>query len=583
MGGSAASITIDGRVVAAIEEERLTRIKNDGGFPIQSITACLDIADMKFSELDMVAVYWKPWRIFARGKAVLIDLFADPKSARVRLSRSLEAMRGKRCEDDSYPELRGSWMDLFRLKHILVREYGSFKAVIKYFDHHLCHAASIYYLSDFDRTICLSYDGGGESDSTVIYAIENGCFEQLKTISWPNSLGHFYSGFTGFLGFRMLEGEYKMMGLAPYGTPRFKAEILHKILVKRPRGEYKLNTRIMNYHTALKGEFTSALKEIVGEPRAQDGDFTDLHRDIAASVQAAYEEILLHMVSWAKEERPKYDKLCIAGGCGLNVTANGRIIEKKIYAKVLIPPAPHDAGCAVGAAFLAETQFGNSSEDLCMHHPYLGRAYKNTEIVEAFKERGLPVPELFDEEELIEKIATALTQSQVVAWFQGGSEFGPRALGNRSFLADPRNDSIREIINKKIKKRELFRPFAPSCKIEVANDYFEIEQESPYMNIVAVVRPEKRDVIPAVTHVDETARVHTVDRNVNPLYWNLIDAFHKKTGVGVLLNTSFNIQEPIVESPAQAIDCFLRSSVDCMAIGNYICDSRWRKLAANKD
>ncbi|MDC0276876.1 hypothetical protein OAK90_00285 [bacterium] len=580
MGGSSAAITIDGEVVAAIEEERLTRLKNDGGFPVKAIKTCLHVAGLELSQLDEIAVYWQPWRIFGRGKAVLFGLLTDPKSAKFRLKQSIETIFWKNEEGDNYPELRGSWMDLYRVKSILKREFGPFKTKVSYFDHHDCHAASIYHLSGFDRAICLSYDGGGEADSTVIYAVDKGFFERLKTIAWPNSLGHYYSAFTGFLGFRMLEGEYKMMGLAPYGKPRFKDAILNNILMKQPNGEYKLNTRILNYHAALRGEFTSDLKNLIGMPRDPGSEFTERHHDIAASVQAAYEENLLHMISWVKTQRPGYDNLCIAGGCGLNVTANGRIVENRVFAKILIPPAPHDAGCAVGAAFLSEVDSGSAREKLTMPHPYLGRAYDDAEIVAAFKERGLPVPIRYEEAKLVDIISTALTRCEIVAWFQGASEFGPRALGNRSFLADPRDDSIREVLNKKIKKRELFRPFAPSCKLEVANDYFEIDQESPYMNIVAYVRPEKRDVIPAVTHVDGTARVHTVDRKINPLYWKLIDAFEQKTGVGVLLNTSFNIQEPIVESPSQAIDCFLRSSVDYMALGNYVCDTKWRELTA---
>lgn len=577
MGNSSAVITIDGNVVAAIEEERLTRIKNDGGFPHHAIKTCLHIAGLNFSDLDEIAVYWQPWRFMIRGIAVLSGAITDPKNIKFRAKRSVEILGGKKDRADDYPELRGSWIDLFKIKSILKKEHGSFSAAVKYYDHHDCHAASIYHLTNFERAICLTYDGGGESDSTVIYAVENGQLERLKTISWPNSLGHFYSSFTGFLGFRMLEGEYKMMGLAPYGKPKFKDIILKDILQKKPNGEYQLNTRLLNYHAALQGEFSSKLKSLLGEPRKPSDKFTDRHHDIAASAQSAFEEILLHMLAWAQSKKPDFKNLCIAGGCGLNVTANGKIIKNELFNKVLIPPAPHDAGSAIGAAFLAESSSGDLNHKLSMSTPYLGRSYKEDEIISAFKQRGLPLPSKFDEKELLEILSSALSRNEVVAWFQGASEFGPRALGNRSFLADPRDDSIREILNTKIKKRELFRPFAPSCKLEVAKNFFEIDQESPYMNIVANVRMDKRDIIPAVTHIDGTARVHTVDQKTNPLYWKLIDAFEKKTGVGVILNTSFNIQEPIVENPKQAIDCFLRSSVEWLAIGSYLCDVKWRK------
>jgi len=574
MGASSAAITINGEVVAAIEEERSTRLKNDGGFPHEAIRICLEVAGLRMSDLDEIAIYWQPWRVFGRGKGVLSSLVTNPRSAQFRLKKVFDTF--KDSETQSYPELRGSWMDLFKVKSVLQSEHGPFTASIRYFDHHDCHAASIYYLTNFSRAICLSYDGGGESHSTVLYAVENGRFERLKAIPWPNSLGHFYSAFTGFLGFRMLEGEYKMMGLAPYGEPRFKDVILEKIIRKKSDGEYQLNTRILDYHAALHGVFSPELRNLFGESRDPSGEFSEVHRDIAASVQAAYEEVLYHILEWAKSKRPEYENLCIAGGCGLNVTANGKIVGGGLFSKVLIPPAPHDAGAAVGAAFLANSSNGYPREALSMPHPYLGRAYSDTEIVAAFEEKGFPVPQRYEEEDLLEVIASALARGEVAAWFQGASEFGPRALGNRSFLADPRYDSVREVLNQKIKKRELFRPFAPSCKLEVASDYFEIDQESPYMNIVAEVRDDKRTVIPAVTHVDNTARVHTVDRETNPLYWKLLDAFEQKTGVGVLLNTSFNIQEPIVESPAHAIDCFLRSSVEWLVVGSYVCDSTWR-------
>ncbi|MED5274903.1 MAG: carbamoyltransferase C-terminal domain-containing protein [Pseudomonadota bacterium] len=586
MGNSAAAITIDGNVVAAIEEERLTRLKNDGGFPIYAIRACLDSANIKISDLDQIAVYWQPWRFMNRSLAVLKGAITDPKNLKFRAKRLAEIIRGRDNINDNYPELRGSWIDLFRIKSIIKKEFGNFSAPIKYYDHHDCHAASVLYLAHHKRTICLTYDGGGESDSTVIYSVNGDIQRRLKTILWPNSLGHYYSAFTGFLGFRMLEGEYKMMGLAPYGEPLFKDYILNEILQKKINGEYELNTKVLNYHAALRGVFSSELESKLGKPRQPNDKFNDHHHNIASSVQSAFEEIFFHMLVWAKEQEPNFENLYIAGGCGLNVTANGKVIKNKLFKNILIPPAPHDAGCAIGATFLAEKKYAKlksvSHNSLTMNTPYLGKTYSEDDIKLAFKNKGLPLPKKFNEDELLELISTALSRKEVIAWFQGASEFGPRALGNRSFIADPRDDSIRNILNKKIKKRELFRPFAPSCKIEVANDFFEIDQASPYMNIVANVREDKKNIIPAVTHIDGTARVHTVDKETNPLYWKLIDAFEKKTGIGVVLNTSFNIQEPIVENPSQAIDCFLRSSVEWLVVGSYICDQKWREEVGDK-
>jgi len=577
MGSSSASLVIDGVVVVAIEEERLSRLKNDGGFPYKSIEYCLSAANLNIQDIEIVAVYWQPWRIHGRIYQMLMSALKDPKNIINNFSRGVEAVFGKNDKGlNSYPELRGSWIDLFRVRSHIKRKFGNFNGDVKYYDHHKCHVSSIYHITDFEDSICLSYDGGGETESTVVYAIENGSFEKMMSVNWPNSLGHFYSSFTGFLGFRMLEGEYKMMGLSPYGTPRFKNIILDNILIKMPNGGYFLDTKILNYHSALKGVFSESIKNLLGEARNPEDDFTEHHEDVAASVQAAYEDILMHILSWVREQKPNIKNLCIAGGCGLNVSANGKIVMNNIFNKVVIPPAPHDAGCSIGAAFLAEKEV-NLDNTLSMPSPYLGRSYSNSQIVKVFEKKGLPTPRYYKKKDLIFEVVSVLIEGGVVAWFQGGSEFGPRALGNRSFLADPRFDTIREVINQKIKKRELFRPFAPSCKEEVMGDFFDISQNSPYMNVVAKVREDKKLIIPAVTHVDGTARVHTVSKKVNPLYWELLDNFESKTGVGVLLNTSFNIQEPIVESPEHAIDCFLKSSVDCLAIGSFICNDDWRK------
>jgi carbamoyltransferase len=305
--------------------------------------------------------------------------------------------------------------------------------------------------------------------------------------------------------------------------------------------------------------------------------------DIASSVQAAFEEILLHLISWAHKKYPEYENLCLSGGCALNVTANGKITDRSIFKSIFIPPGPHDGGCAIGSAFISEQNNSVNINSFKMNTPYLGKSYTNKEILNFFVSLNYPKPKYFEEEDLIKITVEALQNRQIIAWFQGGSEFGPRALGNRSFLADPRNDQIRELINEKIKKRELFRPFAPSCKLESQKNFFKIKQSSPYMNIVSDVIENKVNIIPAVTHIDGTARVHTVDFKTNPRYWKLIDEFEKKTGVGVLLNTSFNIQEPIVESPKDAIECFLRSNVDLLVIGNYICDTSWRKNITTND
>lgn len=576
MGSSAAALVVDGVVVAAIEEERLSRIKNDGGFPHAAIAACLDRAGLALADVDHICVYWQPWRIGTRARATLREAFGDRRRAAARFRRVANLFSNAGAPA-SYPELTGRWSDLFRVKSILKQAFGPFRAKLHYYDHHACHRASAYQISGFDRALSLSYDGGGEEHSTVLAYLEGGRTEILKRVEWPNSLGHFYSYFTGYLGFRMLEGEYKMMGLAPYGTPRFKDRILQEILRLEADGEYRFNSRLANYHEALEGRFDRAVGDMLCPPRPLDGTIDAAHHDLAASVQAAFEAALLHMMQWAAARHPGVRNLCVSGGCGLNVTANGRLREAGLFDRIFVPPAPHDAGCAVGAALLGASLLEAGDRVPRMDHPYLGSAFDDEAIAAAFGELGLTTPRRLEAAAMVDECAQALADGQVIAWFQGGSEFGPRALGARSFLADPRSDAMRETLNAKIKKREPFRPFAPSVKEEVADRFFEIYQPSPYMNIVSRVKDDQKAAIPAVTHVDGTARVHTVSRAVNPLYWELIDRFEALTGVGVLLNTSFNIQEPIVNTPAEAIRTFLASGVDKLAIGPFICDDAWRQ------
>ncbi len=576
MGSSAAALVVDGTVVAAIEEERLSRIKNDGGFPHLAIAACLEKAGLSFDQLDHICIYWQPWRVGTRVRATLREAFGDRRRAMAQARRIVNLFGGVGAPP-TYPEMTGRWSDLFRVRSILKRHFGACDAKIHFYDHHTCHRASAYQISGFDRALSLSYDGGGEEHSTVLAYLEGGRTEILRQVKWPNSLGHYYSYFTGYLGFRMLEGEYKMMGLAPYGTPRFADRILSDVLTLAPDGAYLFNSRLASYHQALEGRFSPDMADLLCPPRAPDAPLGDEHRDLAASVQAAFEAVLMHMMRWAADRYPDVRNLCVSGGCGLNVTANGRLRDAGLFDRIFVPPAPHDAGCAIGAALVGHGLLQPGAGHARMDHPYLGSAFDDDQIAVAFADLGLEVPGRLDAAGTADACARALADGEVVAWFQGGSEFGPRALGARSFLADPRSDAMRETLNAKIKKREPFRPFAPSVKEEAADRFFEIHQPSPYMNIVSRVRDEQKAAIPAVTHVDGTARVHTVSRAVNPQYWELIDRFEALTGVGVLLNTSFNIQEPIVNTPHEAIRTFLASGVDKLAIGSFLCDDGWRR------
>jgi carbamoyltransferase len=571
MGTSAACLFKDGKLVAAVEEERLTRIKNDGAFPIKAIGECLACAGITMRDVGAVAVYWKPWRIWQRLRATFVKGISSPRSISVLAGRVLEVARGKSNNRDR-PEDTGSWGELFKVRSILTRNFDSCPAEVFYADHHLTHQYYAEAMRDWDNFISLSYDGGGEENSSVLVAVNGGKRDIISEHAWPNSLGHFYSFFTGYLGFKMLEGEYKMMGLAPYGQPKWRDLILEKLVKLKPNGRYELDSGLCDYHSALRGEFPPELTAMFCPPRQQDALPSADHVDLAASVQAALEVVQQHMLSEAKVRYPALDRLVISGGCALNVTANGKVLDRGLFKEIIIPPAPHDAGCCIGAVL---TYFREKSPDVIVdkesiRSPYSGRLFSDADIEPVAKKYcRADLPALL-QEEVVKKTAELLSQGKIISWFQGRSEFGPRALGNRSFLADPRQDSIREAINAKIKKRELFRPFAPSCTEESASEYFELDQSSPYMNIVATVRPEKRGDIPAVTHTDGTARVHTVSKAANPAYHALISCFGEITGVPVLLNTSFNIQEPIVYSPEDAFHTFKASGVDALAIGPFV-------------
>lgn len=571
MGTSAACIFKDGTLVAAVEEERLTRIKNDGAFPIKAIGECLACAGISMRDIGVVSVYWKPWRVWPRLRATLAKGLRSRRSFSVMAGRLLEVAKGKSNNEDR-PEDTGSWGALFKVRRILTQHFGSCPAEIFYADHHLTHQYYAEAMRDWDDFISLSYDGGGEENSSVLVAVTGGKRTIISEHAWPNSLGHFYSFFTGYLGFKMLEGEYKMMGLAPYGQPKWRDLILEKLVKLKPNGMYELNSGLCDYHAALRGQFPAELAAMFCPPRMRDAPPSDDHVDLAASVQAAIEVVQQHILGEARVRYPALDRLVISGGCALNVTANGKVLDIGLFKEIIIPPAPHDAGCCIGAVltFFVEKSPGTNIDKESIRSPYLGRLYSNSDIEAVAKTHCRDGLLAGSAEDVVNRTAELLSQGKIISWFQGRSEFGPRALGNRSFLADPRQDSIREAINAKIKKRELFRPFAPSCTAESASDFFDLDQSSPYMNIVATVRQAKRGDIPAVTHTDGTARVHTVSSSANPAYHALISRFGEITGVPVLLNTSFNIQEPIVYSPEDAFQTFKASGVDALAIGPFV-------------
>jgi carbamoyltransferase len=564
MTESAAVLLCDGRIVAAAEEERFSRVKHDGGLPCKAIRFVLEFAGLTMREIDCVAVCWDPYKLKHRAKFMLRLAVRKPRRFGEKARRAVSVWRGEHTTGTD-----AGWGSLFFIKRRLRDHFGVAPKQVVFLDHHRCHMASALYGSYFDNCAILIMDGAGEAACTTW---GQGRGKQITTIDehlLPHSLGHFYSAVTGYLGFKMLDGEYKLMGLSPYGDPSGVAWLRQNMLRSPGRGRYHLNSDALDYHEALRGRFAGPFADHFGPPRppGDRGEFNDRHRDVAASAQRAFEEVVLDMARELRRRTQTAD-LVIAGGCGLNCVANGRILREGIFERIYVPPVPHDAGGALGAAmglhFVLTGRRPDSLDDA-----QLGPCYSNPQIRSAFEgQAGFRAEEL-DEELLVRRAADWLAAGRVVGWIQGRMEYGPRALGNRSFLADPRSDSIRDVINEKIKKREPFRPFAPSVKAEKASDYFELSSYSPFMTIVVPVTQQARSVIPAVTHIDGTARPQTVERSRNPRYWKLLDAFEKRTGVACLLNTSFNIQEPIVCTPQEAFATFARSDIDALAIGDF--------------
>ncbi len=562
MTESAACLMRDGRVLAASEEERFSRIKHDGGFPYKSIESVLACEGLTLADVDHVAVYWDPYNLGHRARYMTSLALSSPKVFAEKVRRATEIWLGASGEDSG-------WASMFRTRGKLKRHFGVDPRKVHFLDHHTCHMASCFFASRFRDSAILVMDGAGEAACTTWGVGREASLEKLDEHRLPHSLGHFYAAITGYLGFKMLDGEYKLMGLSAYGDRADARWIRDNFLRSLGGGRYALDTSVLDYHRALKGCYDGAFRERFGAPTsAEEADSSDdRRRNIAGASQAAFEEIVLDM---ARELRrlTGMTRLCVAGGCGLNCVANGRILREGIFEGIYVPPVPHDSGGALGAAMLLYNQLTGERPEPIDHAQY-GPEYTDEPIASAIAARDDIEARRMDGEAIVRHAAEALARGALLSWMQGRMEYGPRALGNRSILADPRSDEVVERMNEKIKKREPFRPFAPSVKAEKASEYFEIDQPSPFMTIIVPVRREKRAAIPAIVHVDGSARPQTVDRAHNARYWSLLDTFEKISGVPVLLNTSFNIQEPIVCTPEQAIATFTRSGLDALVIGDH--------------
>jgi carbamoyltransferase len=550
---SAAALLKDGEIVAAVQEERLSRKRHDSDFPTHAVKYVLKEAGIGPADLAAVGFYDKPLLKFERMLSTYVATF--PRSF------------------SSFRKAIPIWLhEKLWVPSIIRKELRPYKGPILFAEHHMSHAASTFLVSPFQEAAILTVDGVGEW-ATASFAVGRGNdIEILKEIRFPHSLGLLYSAFTYYLGFKVNSAEYKVMGLAPYGKPVHFDRVMKEMLHLNDDGSFKLNMDYFSYDYGLRmtnGRFDEFFG---GPPRKPESWMTEREFDIAATVQKVCEEVVLRMVNHIHKETGLTD-LCMAGGVALNCVANGRIIRETPIKNLFVQPAAGDAGGAVGVAHYLYNTIEKQPRGKAWTHAYLGPEYQDEEIRQYLDSAGAKYRSL-PRQELLETTARVLSEGQVVGWHQGRMEFGPRALGGRSILADPRHPEMRNILNQKIKFREGFRPFAPSVLAEKASEWFEIDCESPYMLLVAQVREGKR-TIPSVTHVDNSARLQTVTREQNALYYDLIREFDRLTGVPLLVNTSFNVRgEPIVTTPHDSYLCFMRTNMDYLVVGSYVLDKK---------
>ncbi len=590
---SAAAIIIDGKIIAAAQEERFTRKKHDSSYPFNSIEFVLKYSKLKLSEVDQIVFYEKPFLKFER----LLETYVA------------FAPKGFKSFCKSMP----IWLKekLFQ-KRLLINELKkhdkNFNNENKLFfsEHHLSHAASAFYPSPFEEALILTADGVGEWATTTVAIGKQNHLEIVKEIHFPHSLGLIYSAFTYYTGFKVNSGEYKLMGLAPYGEPKYKDLILKNLIDVKEDGTFHLNQKYFNYSTGLtmtNNNFSNLFGQKVRNSKKEK--ITQFHMDVAASIQAVTEEIMIKLSKSLRSEY-KIPNLCLAGGVALNCVANGKINNEKIFDKIWIQPAAGDAGGALGAALaLWHIEFNkkrivNPKDD--MKGSYLGPEYSQIEIEKNLNILGAKY-EVLTEDKIIDFTAKDLSEGKAVGWFQGRMEFGPRALGSRSILGDARSPTMQKALNLKVKYRESFRPFAPSVLREDVSTWFNLNTDSPYMLLVSNVNNDKifkmtddekrlfgieklnvkRSEIPAVTHVDYSARIQTVNKDTNPKYFKLISSFKEKTGCPVIVNTSFNIRgEPIVNTPKDAFTCFMGTDLDILIVGNCYLEKKKQEVKINK-
>jgi carbamoyltransferase len=576
---AAAALLQDGQLISAAEEERFSRVKHDSSFPQNAIRFCLKVGKIRGRDLDYVVFFEKPFNKLDRILVSVLQTY--PKSLKV----FRESMIG--------------WvLDKLWVAGTLQSELGIDRKRVLFSEHHLSHAASAFLCSPFTEAAILTVDGVGEWVTTACGVGEDNQIRLTKQMEFPHSLGLLYSTFTAFLGFEVNEGEYKVMGMAPYGRPRY-ADKVWKLVRQNADGSFALDMDYFCFHYSADCMFNGRFTELFGEARPSDMPFftcsstypkcfgqppanyaemcriNEHYADIAASVQHVTEELLVGMArNLSKETGLK--KLCIAGGVGLNSVANSRVLRETNFEEIFVQPAAGDAGGALGAALWAYHSLLGRPRSFCLEHAYWGEEFSGAEISASLIRQSIAHRRVENTDELLDRVVRELTRGKVVGWFQGRSEWGPRALGNRSILADPRNAEMKEVVNSKIKFREPYRPFAPSVLAEQAEFYFELPEArkhypARYMLYVVPTKENQRENLAAVTHVDGTARVQTVSRKQNQRYYDLIERFGQATGVPVILNTSFNLKgESLANTPADAVSTFFRSEMECLVIGDFL-------------
>lgn len=578
-GDSSACIVIDGKLVAAVEEERFTRIKHWAGLPALSVRYCLAEAGVKFDDIDHIAINRDPKAnifrksLYVFSKGVSFDLIKN----RLQNATKVKGIKPALCKE-------------------LNVQLTSAKTMIHNVEHHVAHLGSAFYVSPFDHAAVVSIDGFGDFIGAMWGSAHEKKIDIRHRTYFPHSLGLFYLAFTQYLGFMNYGDEYKVMGLVAYGEPEYMDEM--RMIVKtfdtQKETLFELNLDYFIHHSKgvammwnggepkMGPVFSAKLEQFLGAARKKGEPLEQKHKNIAASLQKRYEEVLFHYLNHVYEKTGSLN-LALAGGCAMNSLANGKIFNNTPFREVYIQPAAGDSGGAIGAAYHVWNQTLGRERSFVLEKSYFGPEYSNNQIGEVLgtksgelKTENCSIERMDDLQLLCKKTARAVSEGRVIGWFQGRMEWGPRALGNRSIVCDPRRGDMKDILNLKIKRRESFRPFAPSIHLEATSEYFEIDYPDPFMLKVYKIKPEKREVIPAVTHADGTGRLQTVRKQDNLRYWQLIDEFKKITGVPVVLNTSFNENEPIVCKPEEALDCFLRTKMDVLVMGDWYIERNMR-------